>query len=36
LVAVLFVREQAEALSDQSVDHDRAKNGAYRPEHVAG
>ena len=36
LVALLFVREQSQPLSDETVDHDRPKNGADRPEHVAG
>src|SRR5215207_3830695 len=29
LVALLFVRDQSEPLSDETVDHDRPKNGAH-------
>jgi hypothetical protein len=36
LLPLLFVREQSQPLSDEAVDHDRPKNGAHRPEHVAG
>ena len=35
-VAVLFVRKYLKPLPDQTVDHHRSKNGAHRPEHVAG
>src|SRR6266576_510187 len=36
LLPLLFVREQSEPLSDETVDHDRPQDASDGPEHVAG